>query len=140
MRFLIDTNVISEVRRARADRRVKAWLDLWPDDHLALSAVTFGEIQEGIVRLDAGAHRTALTRWLEDELLEQFGERVLPVDVVIAREWGRLAGEGRRIGRTLPPADGLLLATASIHGLELVTRNERDLAGRGVRTVNPWNW
>jgi predicted nucleic acid-binding protein len=138
VRFLIDTNVISETRRARADRRVKAWLDLWPDADLALSAVTFGEIQEGIVRLDAGVKRTALTRWLEDELIAKFGERVLPVNLMIAREWGRLAGEGRRAGRTLPPADGLLLATAAIHGLELVTRNERDLAGRGVNIVNPW--
>jgi hypothetical protein len=140
VRFLLDTNVISELRRVRADPRVEAWVKLWPEDFLALSALTFGEIQEGIVRLVPGAKRTALTRWLEDELTDQFGERVLPVDVVVVREWGRLAGEGRRTGRTLPPADGLLLATASIHGLELVTRNERDLAGRGVPTVNPWTW
>jgi len=138
VRFLIDTNVISETRRVHADPRVEAWLDLWPDGDLALSVVTLGEIQEGIVRMAAGAKRTALTRWLEEELAERFGERVLPVNVVVAREWGRLAGEGRRTGRTLPPADGLLLATASIHGLELVTRNERDLAGRGVNIVNPW--
>lgn len=94
MRFLIDTNVISETRRARADRRVEAWLDLWPDGDLALSVVTLGEIQEGITRLDAGAKRTALIRWLEEELAAQFGNRVLPVNVVVARERGASLEKG----------------------------------------------
>lgn len=138
IRFLLDTNVVSEPTKPRPDARVTAWMDQWPPEHLALSVITFGEIQEGIGKLDAGAKRAALTRWIEQELPERFGARVLPVDVLVAREWGRIAAEGRRTGRTLPDADGLLLATAAFYELELVTRNERNFRDRGVLIHNPW--
>jgi predicted nucleic acid-binding protein len=89
--------------------------------------------------LQPGTKRDALTRWYEDDVHEQFRDRVLPVDVPVAREWGRLVAESIRAGRLLSVPDGLLLATATIHRLVLVTRNERDCAGRGVDVVNPWN-
>jgi predicted nucleic acid-binding protein len=138
MRFLLDTNVLSEAARPRPEPRVLAWLGGQAGLELAVSVLTFGELQKGICALPEGARRRRLEEWLAVELPRQFSGRVLPVSVEVAREWGRLAAEGRRLGRALPVIDGLLLATASVHGLTLVTRNEVDCAGRGILVFNPW--
>jgi len=105
---------------------------------LAISVLTIGEIQKGVALLAAGKRRTLLDRWLSTELPRQFSDRVLPIDDAVARAWGRLAAAGRQHGRELPVIDGLLLATASVHGLTFVTRNEGDCADRGVPVLNPW--
>lgn len=138
MRYLLDTNVLTEPAKPRPDPRVTAWLQAQPPLDLALSVVTFGEIQKGVSLLAAGARRDALERWLRADLPRQFTGRLLPVDGEAALEWGRLAAEGRKAGRELPVADGLLLGTCAAHGLVLVTRNERDCAHRGVPILNPW--
>jgi predicted nucleic acid-binding protein len=139
VRFLLDTNVVSEPVRPRPEPQLLRWLGQWELDDLSVSSITFGEIQKGLLQLQPGTKRDALTRWYEDDVHEQFRDRVLPVDVPVAREWGRLVAESIRAGRLLSVPDGLLLATATIHRLVLVTRNERDCAGRGVDVVNPWN-
>jgi len=139
MRYLVDTNVISEAIKPRPDTRVETWLRNQPSLDLALSALTYGEIRKGILLLADGRRKQLLERWLATELPLQFAGRVLPVGEPIALEWGRLLVEGRRKGRELPPIDGLLIATASVHGLILVTRNERDCANRGVPILNPWS-
>jgi hypothetical protein len=105
---------------------------------LAISVLTLGEIRKGVALLPQGARRTALERWLSTDLPRQFLGRVLPIDEPVAEAWGRLAAAGRQQGRELPVIDGLLLATAAVHGLTLATRDEADCADRGVPVLNPW--
>jgi predicted nucleic acid-binding protein len=133
--YLIDTNIISEVRKGRrCDPQVATWYEQVRDDDLFLSVLVIGEIRQGVERLRARDPRRAQTleRWLE-ELLESFGERVLPVDEKVAQNWGRFAALG-----SFPVIDGLLAATAEAHGLTLVTRNLKDIELTGVRSLNPF--
>lgn len=138
VRYLLDTNVLAEPAKPRPDPNVLTWLQAQSPLDLAVSVLTFGEIQEGVSLLPAGARRDALESWLRTDLPRQFTGRVLPVDGEVALEWGRLAAEGRKAGRELPVVDGLLVATCAAHGLTLVTRNERDCGNRGVPILNPW--
>jgi len=138
MRFLIDTMVLSEARKHRAHPAVVAWLDATPEDDLAISVLTLGEIERGVARLGDGPVRRQLQSWLEGELRPRFAGRLLGVDADVATLWGRTAGEAARHGRTVPTIDGLLVATARRHGLTLVTRNVTDVEGLGVPIRNPW--
>ncbi len=133
--YLIDTNIISEVRKGRrCDPNVAAWYQTVRDDELFLSALVAGEIRQGIERLRPRNPRQAkaLESWL-DEVLDSFGERVLPVDERIAQIWGRLSARA-----SLPVVDSLLAATAQAHGLTLVTRNVKDVERSGVHCLNPF--
>jgi predicted nucleic acid-binding protein len=133
--YLIDTNVISEVRKGRAcDINVAAWYRATPDYELFLSVLVIGEIRQGIERLRPRNARqaAALENWL-DEILGSFGERVLPINERVAQLWGRLNSRD-----TLPAVDSLLAATAQAHGLTLVTRNVKDIERSGVRCLNPF--
>ncbi|HVA77921.1 MAG TPA: type II toxin-antitoxin system VapC family toxin [Candidatus Binataceae bacterium] len=133
--YLIDTNVISEVRKGRrCDPRVAAWYGRVQDDELFLSVLVIGEIRQGIERLRARDLRRAraLEDWL-DELLAGFGERILKIDDRVAQAWGRLCARGN-----FPVVDTLMAATAQTHGLTLVTRNLRDIERTGVRCLNPF--
>jgi toxin FitB len=133
--YLIDTNIISEVRKGRrCHPQVAAWFRAVRDDELFLSVLTAGEIRQGIERLRPRNPRRAadLEKWL-DELLGSFGERVLAVDERVAQNWGRLNARD-----TLPVIDSLLAATADTRGLVLVTRNLKDIERSGVRCMNPF--
>jgi predicted nucleic acid-binding protein len=138
VKFLLDTNVLSEPARPAPDANVLSWLSAQPALQLSISVLTLGEIRQGVALLARGAKRRRLERWLEEDLPRQFAERLLAIDEEVAHAWGRLAGEGKRAGRPLPVVDGLLLATAAAHELTFVTRNEGDCAGRGVPLLNPW--
>jgi predicted nucleic acid-binding protein len=132
--FLVDTNILSEARKGRrANATVLAWLATHGED-LYLSVLVTGEIRRGIesVRRRDPPSAGSLERWLR-ALETQFEERILPVDASIADRWGRLMTE-----RTLPVVDGLLAATALVHGLVLATRNARDVARTGVSCVDPF--
>jgi toxin FitB len=138
VRYLLDTNVLSEAARPEPDPGVVDWLDRRPILDLAISVLTLGEIRKGVDLMEGGRRRRRLRDWLETSLPEQFEGRVLPIDRATALEWGRLTARGRRDGRELHVVDGLLLATAAAHRLVLVTRNERDCRDRGVEILNPW--
>jgi predicted nucleic acid-binding protein len=133
--YLIDTNVLSELRRKAPDARVLQWFAQRPAGTLYLSVLTLGEIRKGIESLADPARRLALLDWLETELPAFFMGRILPVDAPVADRWGRLVAQA---GRPLPAIDSLLAATATQHGLTLVTRNVRDVAPLGVALINPW--
>ena len=135
MSYLVDTNVLSELRRKQPDGRVVAWMEQRPAQALYLSVLTLGEIRKGIERLQGDARQSALLDWLEVELPRFFWGRVLAVDAHTADRWDRLQGSA---GRPLPAIDSLLAATALQHDLTLVTRNTADFDGLGVRLVNPW--
>ena len=134
MSFLLDTNVVSETRRARADVNVLAWFRRNQPDSLYLSVLTVGEIAKGIAKLarrDA-ATAAALQQWL-DAIRIHYADRVIEVDVEVAETWGRLSAV-----HPLPVIDGLLAATALVRGMTLVTRNVHDVAATGVSVINPW--
>jgi toxin FitB len=133
--YLIDTNVLSELRRKVPDPAVASWFADRPASTLYLSVLTLGELRKGVERLADPARRLALLDWLETELPAFFAGRVLAVDAAVADRWGQLLA---RAGRPVPAIDSLLAATAIHHGLILVTRNVRDIADLGVQMLNPW--
>lgn len=137
--FLLDTNVISELIKARPEPKVVRWVDSVDESLLFLSVLTLGEIEKGIAALAQTSRRRRLQAWLEAELRPRFADRILPVDEGVARRWGRLAGEVEaRAGGVLPVIDGLLAATALVHELVLVTRNSNDFTPTGAAVLNPW--
>jgi predicted nucleic acid-binding protein len=137
--FLLDTNVISELIKARPAPKVVHWVDSVDESLLFLSVLTLGEIEKGIAALAPVSKRRRLEAWLEAELRPRFADRILPVDEGVARSWGRLAGEMEgRGGGLLPVIDGLLAATALVHELVLVTRNSKDFIPTGAPVLNPW--
>ena len=135
MSFLLDTNIVSALRRpARTHARLLAWFTDQAPDELYLSVLTVGEIRQGIEQLrrrDA-SQAQVLGHWLDD-LTRLYGDRLLPMDSLVADDWGRL-----RAIRTLPVVDTLLAATARVHNLTLVTRNEKHFTDLGVTVLNPF--
>lgn len=145
--YLLDTNVLSELRKVRsrrADPRVAAWAEGVPMAELFLSVISLQEIEIGVrlvERRDA-AQGTVLRRWYEETVLPSFlpkagssgnADRLLAVDTAVARRSAALNVPDPR-----PVRDGLIAATALVHGLVVVTRNEADFAPTGVRILNPW--
>jgi hypothetical protein len=132
--ILLDTVVLSELRKKNPSPQVVGWLSAFRDSDLFLSVVSLGEIERGIEkkRHDDPLFAAALIRWLED-LLRLYGDRVLPVTPAIARRWGILSAQHGNDG-----ADLLIAATALVHGLQIATRNVRHFAPLDVATVNPF--
>ena len=135
MAFLLDTNVVSELRKRTPHPHVLDWYQRNVAAHAYVSVLVLGEIRQGIerVRHRDAAQAEALERWLEG-LVAGYRERILPVTADVAREWGRLAA----LPQPPPAVDGLMVATARVHRLVLVTRNVGDVAGTGVPVVNPF--
>ena len=135
MSYLIDTNVISELRKGdRCDPAVVSWWAKVDEDELWTSALVLGEIRRGIelARRRDPQKAKALEAWLE-EVVSGFGDRVLHVDAQVADEWGRMNAI-----RPLPVIDALIAATARANGLIFVTRNGTDVQGVGVEILNPF--
>ena len=135
MSYLLDTNVISELRKGRrCDPGVASWFSGVSSDDLFLSVLTFGEIRKGVERLrrrDPVAAQS-LEGWLT-RLVAAYSERAFAIDQPVAEQWGRLNAPD-----PLPVVDSLLAATAIVHGLTLVTRNVDDVARTGVDHLNPF--
>ena len=136
--YLLDTNVVSELRKARsgkADKNVAIWADSVDAADLFLSAITIQELEIGILLLERRDHtQGALLRaWLNNHVLPAFTGRVLPVDAAVAKRSAKLQVPDPR-----PVRDGLIAGTALVHGMTLVTRNVSDFEGTGVLILNPW--
>ncbi len=133
MMYLLDTNVVSELRRRRPDRRVVAWLEQVPDENLHLSAVTLGELQAGVevVREQDAAKAAEIEAWV-DQVAGTYA--ILPMDGPAFRVWARLM---HRWSDDLIE-DAMIAATARAHQLTVVTRNVRDFARLGVPTLDPF--
>lgn len=135
MKYLVDTNVISEIRKgARCNENVRNWFSGIPEEDIFLSVLTIGEILRGIERIRRRDPQAAdaLQRWLE-ERARFYQERMLPVDREVAERWGRFG-----VPDPVSLLDGLIAATASVHGLTVATRNVADIARTGVPCVNPF--
>ncbi len=136
--FLLDTNVVSELRKARAgkaDPKVAAWAAEVPAGTLFLSAITVHELELGTLLVERRdpAQGEILRTWLDDHVLPAFADRILPVDTTVARRSAALHVPDPR-----PIRDALIAATALVHGLTVVTRNVSDFASTRAKVVNPW--
>ena len=134
VRYLLDTNVVSETRKTRPDKRVTGLLAAADASGLFLSVLTVGELRRGVAAKrrsdpDAAAHIAA---WVDD-LETNFADRILPIDTAIAKVWGELSAH-----RSRPVVDTLIAATALVHDLTLVTRNTEDVRGIAMSVIDPW--
>lgn len=136
MSYLLDTNVVSEAAKREPHPGVLAWLEAVPLGEAYLSALTLGELVQGVVRAPL-ERRPRLEAWLEG-IKRRFAGRILPLDAEVMEVWGELTGRAMVEGRSLSPLDALLAATALRHGLVLVTRNLRPFEGVPVRVFSPW--
>lgn len=136
--FLLDTNVISELVRARPEPLVTSWIDATDETLLHVSVLTLGEIRKGVASLPEAARRVRLEAWLDRDLVMRFAGRILPIDMAVAERWGRIAGTAAARKSPLPVIDGLLAATALQHDLTLVTRDTTHVATTAVPVFNPW--
>ena len=137
MNVLLDTNVLSEVRRPAPDPKVLAWLDTIDEDRAFISVASIAELRRGIALMDDGRRREALSAWLAEDLPARFAGRILPIDPVIAGRWGDLMAQARQSGFALSVMDGFFAATALDRELVLATRNTKDFAPLGVPLLNP---
>jgi predicted nucleic acid-binding protein len=136
--YLFDTNVVSELRKAsagRADRRVLAWTQKVPSESIYLSAVCIQELEIGVLLMERRDPRQGalLRSWLKDQVLPNFGSRILVVDSAVAMKSAAL-----HVPNPMSYRDGFIAATALVHGLTVVTRNVRDFQSTGVQLLNPW--
>lgn len=138
MNILLDTNVISEIRRPRPDPNVMAWLENLDEDRAFLSVITLAEIQRGAALLPEGARRHSLFDWLAIDLPARFDNRILPVTAAIALAWGDLSARAQQAGKSDHAMDGLIAATAHVHDMALATRNVRHFEHLLVTLINPW--
>jgi predicted nucleic acid-binding protein len=132
--YLLDTNVVSEIRKKAPDPGVCSWFASVPDDELFLSVLVVGEIRQGIERLARRdlAQAEIFEQWLS-RLVHDYGERIVPITASVAEAWGRL-----NVPDSVPVVDGLMAATALVHNWTLVTRNVDDVASTGVRVLDPF--
>ena len=138
MPFLLDTNIVSEAVKARPEPRVLAWLERQSPAEMFLAAQTIGELVRGAFKVRDKARREHLTRWIEEDLTQQFENRILAFDHAAARVWGQLMGEGDRQGKTPSTADAQIAAVAIDRELVLVTRNVKDFQRFDLDVLNPW--
>lgn len=137
MRYLLDTNIISEIIRPKPSEALLAWMAEQVDEDLFIAALTVAEIRRGVLEKPAGKRRAALEAWFAGAEGPQalFAGRVLPFDEKAALVWGRLMAEGRAEGRPRSALDMMIAAVAEVNGCVVVTANERDFVG--VAFINP---
>ena len=138
MMYLLDTCVISETRAKKPNPAVMEWLSRQDPNTLFMSAISVGEIKNGINLLGNTKKAKELSKWL-DELVASFGSRVLSVNTTVAECWGESLAACSRAGTPRPAIDALIAATAKVDNLVLVTRNVRDMQGMGVKLLNPFS-
>jgi len=133
--YLLDTNVISELRKPRADKRVKDWASRMAPSALFLSAISVLELETGVLRVARRDARqgAVLRRWLDEQVLPAFADRILPVDTAVVLRCARL-----HVPNRMADGDALIAATALVHGLVVVTRNTADFEPAQVDLLNPW--
>jgi hypothetical protein len=135
LNYLLDTNIISEIRKGGdCDPHVAAWYDAIDEDNIYLSVLVIGEIRKGVERAHSTnpAQARALEKWLS-ALTRSFASRILPIDLAVADEWGRMSAK-----RPVSTVDALLAATAKAHQMMLATRNVADVADLGAKVFNPF--
>jgi len=137
--WLLDTNVISELRRRQPDKRVVSFVDSQPLEALFISTVTIAEIRFGIELVSDAGRRAELAEWLSNKVRPMFERRVLPVSEDVMLKWRLMVEQGRKAGHTFSQPDLIIAATAAHHGLTVVTRDTTDFERSKVPVCNPWH-
>ena len=137
MKYLLDTCVISELVKPASNRKVVDWLNKLPSEALFLCVITIGEVRKGLTKLPDSNNKERLTVWL-NTLLEEYKERILPIDLMVCENWGVLQGNAEKAGTPMSSIDGLIAATTYTHNLTLSTRNEEDFIPSNIPIINPW--
>lgn len=138
MKWLLDTNVLSENIRLDPDRKVLAWIAAHQGGELAISLITVAELRAGVAALGEISRQRSLEAWLSAHVIPSFAERTLPLTLEILVDWIELSRRLNARGRPKAAADLLIASTARVHDLTLVTRNLRDFANTGVVVYDPW--
>jgi predicted nucleic acid-binding protein len=136
--WLLDTNILSELRRPKPERKVLAFIAAQPLEHLYVSAVTFAEIRFGIEIVADASRRGELNDWLAHKVRPMFEQRVLAISEDIMFKWRLLVEEGRKARHTFSQPDLIIAATALDHGLTVVSRDVSDYRKARVPVLNPW--
>ncbi|MBX2809791.1 MAG: type II toxin-antitoxin system VapC family toxin [Cellvibrionaceae bacterium] len=137
-KFLLDTNVISELVRPQPDKNLLAWLSQQQEKHLYISVITLAEIMRGVSKLDDGNKKSQLLNWMKKDVAKRFSGRILDFDETCAFLWGKWQGEGDQQGIAYPVMDTQIAAIAFRFELTLVTRNTIDFEKLPIKYINPW--
>jgi len=136
VKYLLDTNIISELQKPQCNPKVKAFIEHIPGEDIYTSALSMGELCYGMEKLPPGKKKHELAIWLYTKVPEWFNGRIIPFDTEVMMEWGKICA---RASRTLPVADTLIAAAAITHHLILITRNTNDFKDiEGLNLMNPW--
>lgn len=138
MKYLLDTCTISEFSKPYPDKGVVDWFKNISPERLFLTSITVGEIRKGLAKLPNSKRKVRISEWI-NTLLEQYANRIIPIDLSVAENWGEHQGISEKDGKPIPTVDGLIASTARVHNLVLVTRNEVDFENCNVSILNPWN-
>jgi predicted nucleic acid-binding protein len=136
--WLLDTNILSELRRSRPERKVLAFIAGQPLERLYVSSATLAEIRFGIELVADAGRRAALNDWLAHKVRPMFEQRVLAITEDIMFKWRLLVEDGRKVGHTFSQPDLIIAATALHHGLTVVSRDVRDYRKARASVLNPW--
>lgn len=139
MNYILDTNVISELVASRPNPKVIEWIQTVDSNQVYLSVIAIGEIKKGIEKLPDSDRKATLEHWLQEDLLAQFENQLLPIDEQTMLMWGKLVAQLETIGRPISAIDSLLAATTLQWGYILVTRNAAHFQDTGIELFNPWN-
>jgi len=137
LKYLLDTCVISELVKPSPDKKVINWIKNEPSQSLFLSVITIGEIRKGLSGLPVSGKKEKLAIWL-NMLLEEYGDRILAIDLTVAENWGDMQGKADKNGTPMPAIDGLIAAITYTNNMTLVTRNEKDFLPANIPVINPW--
>jgi predicted nucleic acid-binding protein len=138
VKYLLDTPLLAELVRARSDEWLCRWIDAFNEDEIYLSALTVGEITRSIESEQGVERKSQLRAWLSDELLVRFHGKIIPLDLEILNEWGRVTAETEAAGKPLSALDGMIAATVRARGLVLITYNREVFSAAGIEVSDPW--
>ena len=138
MKYLLDTNIISEFISKTPNKNVIDYVLALDENDLYLSVITIGEIKAGVEKLDNGSKKEKLSHWLENDLLDRFQNRIIDIDTEIMLQWGVINNRLKQLGKPLPIMDSLIGATSEVKDFVLITRNEKDFKNLNIKVVNPF--
>lgn len=138
MKYLLDTNIISEFISKKPNKKVVDFVNSLDENDLFLSVITIGEIKYGVEKVNSKIKKEHLVDWLENNLLQRFYGKIVDIDVDVMIKWGELNYQLKSIGRSMPIMDSLIASSCITKGFILITRNEKDFSGFNLEIINPF--